>query len=363
MVKKYNVAIVGATGAVGQEMLKMLEKRHFPVEKIFPFASFRSKGRQVFFNNEKYDVIELTKENVEKYASQIQLAMFSAGASIAKEYAPIFAEKGIYVVDNSSAFRMEEEVPLVVPEVNDYVLTKDKKIIANPNCSTIQMVVVLNPIHKFSRIKRILVSTYQSVSGAGGKAMIELQKETQMVLNQIQKLNNLITDDNKDYVIPMYDGKVFPRQIAFNLIPQIDVFLDNLYTKEEMKMVNETRKIMNDKEIKISAQCVRTPVFRAHSETVWIETEKKVTVQQAKEILSKAENVKIVDEPKSDDAKLRYPTPIDASNQQVTYVGRIREDLSCENGLVMWIVSDNLLKGAALNAVQILESMIKKKII
>jgi aspartate-semialdehyde dehydrogenase len=258
---------------------------------------------------------------------------------------------------------MDVDIPLVVPEVNEDVLSKDKKIIANPNCSTIQMVVVLNPIHKVSRIKRILVSTYQSVSGAGGKAMIELQRETGMVLEQIKQLDNLITDDNKDYIIPKYEGKVFQRQIAFNLIPQIDIFLDNMYTKEEMKMVNETRKIMADNDIKISAQCIRTPVFRAHSETVWIETENKVTPSQAKEILEKAENVKVIDNPKSENPELRYPTPIDASNKQVTYVGRIREDLSCDNGLVMWIVSDNLLKGAALNAVQILESMLKKNII
>jgi len=361
--KKYNVAIVGATGAVGQEMLKMLENRNFSVEKIYPFASARSKGRRVCFGKKEYDIIELTKENVEKYADEIQLAMFSAGASIAKEFAPLFAQKGIFVVDNSSAFRMETDVPLVVPEVNEHVLSKEKKIIANPNCSTIQMVVVLNPIHKVSRIKRVLVATYQSVSGAGGKAMIELQKETGMILEQIKKLDNLITDDNKDYVVPKYEGKIFQRQIAFNLIPQIDVFLDNMYTKEEMKMVNETRKIMGDDGIKVSAQCIRTPVFRAHSETVWVETEKKVTPKQAQEILSKAENVKVVDEPRAENPCSRYPTPVDASNKQVTYVGRIREDLSCENGLVMWIVSDNLLKGAALNAVQILESMVKKKII
>lgn len=361
--KSYNVAVVGATGAVGQEMLKMLEKRNFPVEKIFPFASSRSKGKKIIFCKKEYEIIELTKENVEKYAKEIQLAMFSAGASIAKEFAPLFAQKGIFVVDNSSAFRMEEDVPLVVPEVNEHTLSSEKKIIANPNCSTIQMVVVLNPIHKVSRIKRILVSTYQSVSGAGGKAMIELQKEAEMVLEKIKRLDNLITDNNTDYIIPKYDGKVFQRQIAFNLIPQIDIFLDNMYTKEEMKMVNETRKIVGDRDIKISAQCVRTPVFRAHSETVWIETEIKITPDQARKILEKAENIKVVDEPMSEQPELRYPTPIDASNQQITYVGRIREDISCENGLVMWIVSDNLLKGAALNAVQILESMVKKKII
>ncbi len=361
--KKYNVAVVGATGAVGQEMLRMLEKRNFSIEKIYPFASSRSKGKNVIFCGKEYGIIELTKENVERFSKEIHLSLFSAGASVAKEFAPLFAQKNIFVVDNSSAFRMEESVPLIVPEVNEYMLSTDKKIIANPNCSTIQMVIVLNPIHKFAKIKRILVSTYQSVSGAGGKAMIELKKETELVLNQLQKLENLITDDNKPFVAQKIDGKTFQRQIAFNLIPQIDIFLDNMYTKEEMKMVNETRKIMADNEIKISAQCVRVPVFRSHSETVWIETEKKVSPDKAKEILSNAENVKVIDNPSSEFAELRYPTPIDSANQQVTYVGRIREDLSYENGLVMWIVSDNLLKGAALNAVQILESMVKKGIV
>lgn len=358
----YNVAVVGATGAVGHEMLKMLELRNFPVNKIYPFASSRSKGKKVIFKNKEHEVIELTKENVLKYSKEIQLALFSAGASISKEFAPIFANEGIFVVDNSSAWRMEPEIPLVVPEVNPHTLSKDKKIIANPNCSTIQMVVVLAPIHKVAKIKRIIVSTYQSVSGAGGKAMVELYEQTRKILEKLSKYENLLKSNSQDFIIERQQS-VFPKQIAFNLIPQIDIFLQNLYTKEEMKMVNETRKIMGDTDIKISAQCVRVPVFRAHSESVWVETERKVSVEEVRNILSKAEGVKVVDNPFSEVADERYPTPVECSNQQITYVGRLREDLSCENGLVMWIVSDNLLKGAALNAVQILEEMVKRRIV
>ncbi|MCS7231536.1 MAG: aspartate-semialdehyde dehydrogenase [Elusimicrobiota bacterium] len=358
----FNIAVVGATGAVGQEMLRMLEVRNFPVKKIYPFASSRSKGKKILFKNQEYEVIELTKENVKKYSKDIQLALFSAGASVSKEYAPIFAEDGIFVVDNSSAWRMEPEIPLVVPEVNPHTLAKDKKIIANPNCSTIQMVVVLAPIHKVAKIKRIIVSTYQSTSGAGGKAMLELYEESKAVLSKLSE-ESLISKDNSNFLVEKKQPSVFPVQIGFNLIPQIDIFLQNLYTKEEMKMVNETKKILEDESIKISAQCVRVPVFRAHSESVWIETEKKVSVQQAKEILASAKGVKVLDDPFNQDASLRYPTPIEATSKQITYVGRIREDLSCENGLVMWIVSDNLLKGAALNAVEILEELLYRKII
>lgn len=359
----YNIAVVGATGAVGQEMLYMLETRNFPVNKIYPFASSRSKGKKVLFKNKEYEVIELTKENVKKYAKEIQLALFSAGASVSKEFAPIFAEEGIFVVDNSSAWRMEPNIPLVVPEVNPHTLSKDKKIIANPNCSTIQMVVVLAPIHKVARIKRIIVSTYQSVSGAGGKAMVELFEETKKVISQLDKEQTLMTHNVNSFMIEKSQPSVFPTQIAFNLIPQIDIFLQNLYTKEEMKMVNETKKILEDENIKISAQCVRVPVFRAHSESVWIETATKISVEKTKEILSKAKGVKIIDDPFNTDANLRYPTPLQSTQQQITYVGRIREDISCDNGLVMWIVSDNLLKGAALNAVEILEKLCEQKII
>lgn len=359
----YNIAVVGATGAVGQEMLYMLENRNFPVNKIYPFASSRSKGKKVLFKGKEYEIIELTKENVKKYSKEIQLALFSAGASVSKEFAPIFAEENIFVVDNSSAWRMQPDIPLVVPEVNPHTLSKDKKIIANPNCSTIQMVVVLAPIHKVAKIKRIIVSTYQSVSGAGGKAMIELFEETKKVLFQLEKEITLLSHNTKSFIVEKTQPSVFPKQIAFNLIPQIDIFLQNLYTKEEMKMVNETRKILEDESIKISAQCVRVPVFRSHSESVWIETETKISVDKTKEILSSLKSVKIIDDPFNTDPNLRYPTPIDASQQQITYVGRIREDLSCDNGLVFWIVSDNLLKGAALNAVEILEEMLKRGIV
>lgn len=359
----YNIAVVGATGAVGQEMIHMLEVRNFPVEKIYPFASSRSKGKKILFKNKEYEVIELTKENVDKYAKEIHLALFSAGATVSKEYAPVFADYGIFVVDNSSAWRMEPHIPLVVPEVNPHTLSKDKKIIANPNCSTIQMVVVLAPIHKIAKIKRIIVSTYQSVSGAGGKAMVELFEETQKVIENLKSLPSLITQDNEVFKVNKSQPSVFPKQIAFNLIPQIDIFLENLYTKEEMKMVNETKKILESPDIKISAQCVRVPVFRAHSESVWIETEQKISVEKVKEILYKTNGVKVIDDPFNQDPNLRYPTPIDCSHQQITFVGRIREDISCENGLVLWIVSDNLLKGAALNAVQILETMVEKNII
>ncbi len=358
----YNVAVIGATGAVGHEMLKMLELRNFPVNKIYPFASSRSKGRKVLFKNKEYEVIELTKENVLKYAKEIQLALFSAGASVSKEFAPIFAEEGIFVVDNSSAWRMEPDIPLVVPQVNPHVLSKDKKIIANPNCSTIQMVVVLAPLHRVTKIKRIIVSTYQSVSGAGGKAMVELYEQTKKVLEKLSKYDNLLNLEESHFMIEHHQS-VFPKQIAFNLIPQIDIFLENLYTKEEMKMVNETRKIMEEPNLRISAQCVRVPVFRSHSESVWIETERKLSVEETKDILSKSDGVKVVDNPFSQIPDERYPTPLEYSNKQITYVGRIREDISCENGLVMWIVSDNLLKGAALNAVEILEEMVKRRIV
>ncbi|MCX7716123.1 MAG: aspartate-semialdehyde dehydrogenase, partial [Endomicrobia bacterium] len=259
--------------------------------------------------------------------------------------------------------RMEKDIPLVVPEVNPHTLSKDKKIIANPNCSTIQMVVVLAPIHRYARIKRIIVSTYQSVSGAGGKAMVELFEESQYVIENLKKTDTLLTFDNNMFYAKKNQPSVFPKQIAFNLIPQIDIFLENLYTKEEMKMVNETKKILEAPEIKISAQCVRVPVFRGHSESVWIETEKKITVKEAKNILSSSAGVKVIDDPFNPDGGLRYPTPVECAQQQLTYVGRIREDISCENGLVMWIVSDNLLKGAALNAIEILEEMKRRRII
>ena len=348
--KKYNVGVVGATGLVGREMVRMLEKQNFPVANLRLFASERSRGKTLKFKGKEIVVEELTPSSFKVSSSgekpslqaRLDIALFSAGGSISKEYAPIAAQEGVFVIDNSSAWRMDPEVPLVVPEINSHTLSKDKKIIANPNCSTIQMVVVLAPLHRKARIKRIVVSTYQAVSGAGQKAVVELEEQV-----------SAIASGKK--VKPM----VFPHQIAYNCIPQIDVFLENGYTKEEMKMVNETKKIIEDDSIAITATCVRVPVFRGHSEAVNIETERKITPEEAREILKKTEGVVVVD----DISKLKYPLPTKAADSDETFVGRIREDQSISNGLNMWIVSDNLLKGAALNAVQIGEELINRKIL
>jgi len=347
---KYNVGVVGATGLVGREMVRMLEKRNFPVASIRLFASERSEGKTLRFKAKEVAVEKLTPLSFKASSSRgktarpsrLNVALFSAGASISKEYAPLAAQEGIFVIDNSSAWRMEPEVPLVVPEVNPHTLSQDKKIIANPNCSTIQMVVVLAPIHKRARIRRIVVSTYQAVSGAGQKAVVELEEQ----------IANIASGKK---VKP----KVFPHQIAYNCIPQIDLFLGNGYTKEEMKMVNETKKIMEDDSIAITATCVRVPVFRSHSEAVNIETERKITPEEVRQILKNAEGVIVVD----DITKLKYPLPTTAADKEETFVGRIRVDESIPNGLNLWIVSDNLLKGAALNAVEIAEELIKRKIL
>lgn len=343
--KKFKVAVAGATGAVGIEMMKMLEARNFPTEEIIPLASERSEGKKVKFRGKEFAVRNLSRFATEFKPGECELALFSAGASVSKEFAPVFASKNCFVVDNSSAFRMEPDIPLVVPEINADVLSKDKKIIANPNCSTIQMVVVLNPLHKAARLKRVIVATYQSVSGAGGRAIEELLVQTRAI------------SDGKPIPAPVK----FPYQIAFNLIPQIDVFLENDYTKEEMKMTNETRKIMRDENIMLSATCVRVPVVRSHSEAVWAEFEKDISPDEARGILENAEGVKVIDEPQSK----KYPMPLYAENQQITYVGRIRQDVSSgkKNSLTFWVVSDNLLKGAALNAVQIAEELLKRKIL
>ena len=341
--RKYNVAVVGATGAVGLEMVKMLEKRDFPVGDLCLFASSRTAGQKLNYKGRGIvveDINLISDYSVLKTRYSLDVALFSAGGAVSKNLAPKFAEQGIYVIDNSSAWRMDNDIPLVVPEVNPNALSKDRKIIANPNCSTIQMVVVLKPLHDAAKIKRIIVSTYQAVSGAGGKALTELQ-------NQVKSWA-------KGEKIPK--PSVLPHQIAFNVIPQIDVFIENAYTKEEMKMVNETTKILGDNSIRISSTCVRVPVFRGHSEAVWIETEEKLSPEDARNILNGTEGLIVVDEP----SEKKYPMAIDADDQQVTYVGRIREDISAENGLVMWIVSDNLLKGAALNAVQIAELLVSK---
>lgn len=332
--EKYVVAIVGATGAVGNEMIAVLEERDFPVESLRLFASERSEGVLLKFKGQDIPVETLKEDSF----NGIDIALFSAGAERSKIWAPIAVRSGCVVIDNSSQWRMDPEVPLVVPEVNLHDLKWHKGIIANPNCSTIQMVVALKPIHDVAKIKRVVVTTFQSVSGTGKKAMDELLQQTVALLNF------------KDIEI-----KVYPHQIAFNVLPHIDKFLENGYTKEEMKMVWETQKIMGDPSIKVTATTVRVPVFRGHSESVNIETEKKITAQEVREILSKAPGVVVIDNPE----KNEYPLPIYASGKDEVFVGRIREDESIENGINMWIVSDNLRKGAALNAVQIAEELIK----
>ncbi len=335
--KSYGVAVAGATGAVGLEMIKTLEQRKFPVASIKLLASERSVGKELNFHGKPVKVEKLTKDSFRG----IQIALFSAGASRSLEFAPAAAASGAVVVDNSSAFRMDPEIPLVVPEVNPHAIAQYKKrgIIANPNCSTIQMVVALKPLHDAARIKRIVVSTYQAVSGTGLKAIDELLTQTRALLGSqgIQK-------------------KVYPHQIAFNCLPHIDVFLENGYTKEEMKMVNETRKIMEDPTIRITATTVRVPVLHSHSESVNIETEKKLTPEKVREILSRAPGVKVVDNPGLNE----YPLAIHAAGRDETFVGRIREDESIPNGMNLWIVSDNIRKGAALNAVQIAEILVEK---
>ncbi len=332
--EKYVVAVVGATGAVGNEMISVLEERDFPVETLRLFASERSEGIRLSFKGQEIAVETLKEDSF----NDIDIALFSAGAERSKIWAPVAAKSGCVVIDNSSQWRMDPEVPLIVPEVNPQDLKWHKGIIANPNCSTIQMVVALKPIHDVAKIKRVVVTTFQAVSGTGKKAMDELLQQTVALLNF------------KDIEI-----KVYPHQIAFNVLPHIDKFLENSYTKEEMKMVNETKKIMGDPSIRVTATTVRVPVFRGHSESVNIETERKITAQQVREFLSKAPGVVVVDNPE----KNEYPLPIYASGKDEVFVGRIREDESIENGINMWIVSDNLRKGAALNAVQIAEELVK----
>ncbi len=326
----YRVAIVGATGEVGRAFLRVLEEREFPVEELELFASERSEGVELEFKGEKLKVQALSKRNSFK---GIDIALFSAGASVSKEYAPRFAKDGAVVIDNSSAWRMDPEVPLVVPEVNPEDVKEHKGIIANPNCSTIQMVVALKPIYDAVGIEAIVVSTYQSVSGAGAKAIRELEEQTRAWCEGSE--------------IPQ--AKALPKRIAFNVIPQIDVFMDYGYTKEELKMVNETRKIMHDPELKISATTVRVPVFYGHSEAVWIKLRKELSPQEAVSILKKAPGVVVFEDSES------YPVPVEVAGKDEVFVGRIRRALVFEPGLAMWIVADNIRKGAATNAVQIAE--------
>jgi len=328
--KKFNIAVAGATGAVGNQMIRCLEEMNFPANSIQLLASSRSVGRQLRFKGDLVDVKEL-KENSFK---GVDIALFSAGGGTSEKFAPFAAKDGCVVVDNSSAWRMDPQVPLVVPEVNPHAIAQhtEKGIIANPNCSTIQMVVALNPIHKKYGIKRIVVSTYQAVSGTGKKAIDELFDQTRAIINFLN-----------------YETSVYPHRIAFNCLPHIDAFLDNGYTKEEMKMVNETRKIMEDDSIGVTATTVRVPVFFGHCESVNIETIESVSAADVKVLLENTPGVRVIDDPK----KNMYPLAIDAAGQDLTLVGRIRNDESIPNGINMWIVADNIRKGAATNTVQI----------
>jgi aspartate-semialdehyde dehydrogenase len=340
-VSTFNVAIVGATGLVGETMIKVLEERSFPVGQLFPLASSRSLGKTVRFNGRSLPVLELATFDF----AQADIGLFSAGASVSREYAPKAAAAGCIVIDNTSEFRYEDDIPLVVPEVNAHAVAQYKKrgIIANPNCSTIQMVVALKPIHDLAGIERINVATYQSVSGAGREGVDELAAQTVALLQ------------GKGPVKP----GVIPKQIAFNCVPQIDAFQDNGYTKEEMKMVWETRKILEDPQIRVNPTTVRVPVFFGHSEAVHLETRRKITAEQARKVLEKAPGVEVLDKRKPGG----YPTAAtEAANRDTVYVGRIREDISSDRGLNLWIVSDNVRKGAATNSVQIAEILVREGI-
>lgn len=329
------IAIVGVSGAVGQEFLRVIEERNFPFDELVLFGSSRSSGREYMLKGKKYTVKEL--QHNEDFKG-ITIAFVSAGAGISREFAETITKYGAVMIDNSSAFRMDGDVPLVVPEVNpEDALNRPRGIIANPNCTTIQMVVALKAIENISHIKRIHVSTYQAASGAGASAMAELVKQYEQIVN-----------GEKPTV------EKFAYQLAYNLIPQVDVFTDNGYTKEEMKMYNETRKIMHS-DVEVSATCVRVPALRAHSETTWIETERPVSVEEAREAFLKAEGIVLQDNPAEKD----YPMPLFTAEKDPVYVGRIRKDLANPNGLTFWTVSDQIKKGAALNAVQIAEYLIK----
>ena len=337
MTRKFDVAVVGATGAVGETMLEILAERNFPVNNVYPLASARSAGKKVAFGSK-----QLTVQNLDSFDfSQVQIGLFSAGASVSDRYAPRAAAAGCVVIDNTSRFRYEDDIPLVVPEVNpdairDYT---NRGIIANPNCSTIQMLVALKPIHDAAGIERINVCTYQAVSGTGKEAMEELAAQTAQLLNAKEAV-----------------AEVYPKQIAFNVLPHIDVFQDNGYTKEEMKMVWETRKIMGDDTIQVNPTAVRVPVFYGHSEAVHIETRDKLTADQARDLLASSPGIVVLDD-REDGG---YPTAVtEGANRDPVYIGRIREDISHPRGIDMWVVADNVRKGAALNSIQIAEMLVK----
>ena len=332
------VAIVGASGAVGQEFLRVLDEQNFPIDELMLFGSKRSAGRTYTFKGKEYVVKELCHNDDFK---GVDIAFTSAGAGTSKEFAETITKYGAIMIDNSSAFRMDEDVPLVVPEVNgDDAFNTPRNIIANPNCTTIQMVVALKAINDLSPIKSVHVSTYQAASGAGAAAMDEL-------VNQYKEL----AEGKKPTI------EKFAYQLAYNVIPHIDVFMDNGYTKEEMKMYHETKKIMHAPDLNVSATCVRVPVMRAHSEAIWVETERPISVEEAREAFSKANGVVVIDNP----ANKEYPMPLFVANQDPVYVGRIRKDLTNEKGLSFWVVGDQIKKGAALNAVQIAQYMIANK--
>lgn len=344
--RTYNVAIVGATGAVGAQLLNMLAERNFPINELKLLSSKRSAGKKLTFKDKEYTVQEAKPESFE----QIDVAFFSAGGNVSKALAHEAVKHGAVVIDNTSAFRMDPDIPLVVPEVNESVLKNHNGIIANPNCSTIQMVVALEPIRKQYGLSKVIVSTYQAVSGAGVEAIDEMYEESKAIL-QDEAINPTIlpvSSDEKHY------------QIAFNAIPQIDKFADNGYTFEEMKMVNETKKILSLPELEVAATCVRLPVETGHSESVYVEIkEGSPTVSEIQQLLEKADGVAVQDNPEEQ----LYPMPVDAVGKSDVFVGRIRKDLDRENGIHMWVVSDNLLKGAALNSVQIAESLVKQELL
>lgn len=342
----YHVAVVGATGAVGQQMLQTLENRNFPISKLTLLSSERSAGTKITFRNEEYIVQVATPESFEG----VQIALFSAGGSVSKQFAPEAVKRGAIVVDNTSAYRMDENVPLVVPEVNEEALKNHNGIIANPNCSTIQMVVALEPLRQHYGLNKVIVSTYQAVSGAGAAAINELKEQSKAILNG---------DEYSPEILPV-KGDEKHYQIAFNAIPQIDKFQDNGFTFEEMKMINETKKIMNMPELHVAATCVRLPVETGHSESVYVEIDSHdVSSEQIKELLKDSDGVTLQDDP----SQQLYPMPAHCVGKNDVFVGRIRKDLDRDNGFHMWIVSDNLLKGAAWNSVQIAESLVKLQLV
>jgi aspartate-semialdehyde dehydrogenase len=339
--KKYNVAVVGATGAVGQKMLETLEDRNFPIQQLKLLSSSRSAGSKMVFNGKEYVLEEATPESFQN----VDIALFSAGGSVSKKLAPEAVKQGAVVIDNTSAYRMAEGVPLVVPEVNEEDIKQHKGIIANPNCSTIQMVAALEPVRKALGMKRVIVSTYQAVSGAGNEAAEELREQSQSFLNGEELEANILPVKGEKNHYP----------IAFNALPQIDVFQDNGYTFEEMKMINETKKIMHAPDLSVAATCVRLPFFTSHAESVYVEVEEEgVTVEQIKQLMEEAPGIVLEDDPSTQ----TYPTPLSAAEKKDVFVGRIRKDLDEEKGFHLWVVSDNLLKGAAWNSVQIAESLI-----